>query len=96
MKAIPVYVSYYFAPCFKVKVVQRKPVVLISRTYKIPCMLIIADAGLVFVLGLSHGRMVFKKWLRLSIFIWGSIIAELCLHRQWNIQQFKQKSWLAI
>lgn len=59
MKAIPVCIDYYFAPCFKVKMVQRKPIVLIARTYKIPCMLIIGDAFLAYVLGLWHGRMVF-------------------------------------
>lgn len=97
MKAIPVFLGYYFALCFKVNMVQRKSIVLISRTHKIPCMLSIADAGLAFVLGLCHGRMTFKKWLKLSIFIQGNIIAELCLHRQqWNIQQFEQKSWLTI
>lgn len=52
MKAIPVCIDYYFAPCFKVKMVQRKPIVLIARTYKIPCMLIIGDAFLAYVLGL--------------------------------------------
>lgn len=46
--------------------VQRKPVVLISRTYKIPCMLIIADAGMAFALGLSHRRMVFKKMIKVE------------------------------
>lgn len=82
MKAIFVYVDYYFAPWFKVKIAQRKPGVLISRTYKIPYMLIIADVSMAFVLGLCHRRMVFKKLLKLSIFIQGNIIAELCLHRQ--------------
>lgn len=91
------YVGYYFAPCLKVKMVQRKTVILISRTYKIICMLIIADAGMAFVPGLCHRGMIFKKWLKLSIFIQGNTIAELCLHRQhWNIQQFEQKSWLTI
>ena len=50
MKAIPVCIGYYFVPCFKVKMVQRKLVVLIARAYKIPCMLIIADAFLAYVL----------------------------------------------
>lgn len=60
-------------------------------------MLITADVGMAFVLGLCHRRMVFEIWLKLSIFIQGNIIAELRLHRQqWNIQQFEQKSWLTI
>lgn len=63
-----------------------KNVVLISRMYKSPCMLIIADRGMAFMLGLCHGSLVFKKWFKLSLFVQGNIIAELCLHRRpWNI-----------
>lgn len=48
MKVILISVDYSFVLCFKVKVVQRKPVVLTSRTYEISYMLIFADAGMTF------------------------------------------------
>ena len=64
MTVILISVDYSFVLCFKVKVVPKKPVVLISRTHKIPYMLIFADAGMTFCIRLLSQENGFLKIIK--------------------------------